>query len=1298
MTIRKLLSLCLLAISAFLLSIPASGQATTSLRGTVTDASGAIVAKANVMLTNLGTNQSRQTTTTDKGIYEFVSLLPGRYKLAVAAPGFNTSVESDLELKVDLPATSNVQLKVGAATQTLEVTGEAPLLNTVDSSVGHNMGNTEIEQIPLLGENMPLLLSFQPGVAYNGDKYLADNYDTRAGAVNGEHSDQNNIQLDGVDDNDQFNGYSFIGVLPSTQFSVQEFRVTTSNYTAEQGHSAGAQITMVTKSGTNKFHGNLYEFNRNTIGNANDFFLKNSQLANGEPNVPQKLVHNTFGGTIGGPLIKDRLFFFFNYEGHRQAYATSQFLNIPSSTLRDGIIQYQCAGGASACPGTSVIGASGKSYPIQAGWTALGPSQLAAMDPLGIGPSPVSLQYFNSFPQPNAAASLDAPNYGGYRWAAPTSLKENWYIGRLDYNLTKNGNHTLFFRGAVRNDNDTPVTGAPFLPGQQAELTTKDLSKGFVAGYTGAFSSHLVNNFRYGLTHQSVGNIGNSSQPWVFMRDLSQGITYSSKYTDPVHNIADTMSWQKGAHNIQFGGNLLFIRRNDFNYSNSFSDVLTNADWVDTGGFAETGSPLDPISGGHPAIDSSSDHLYDFPLAAMMGIGSEMDAVYNYRVTSTTSANAMAQGDPVVRHWATDTYNLFVQDTWQLRQNLTLSFGLNYQLMTPITETAGQEVAPNVNIGSWFNQRGAAMLAGQPDNSIAPISFQPAGSYYGRAGLYSAQTKNFAPRLGLSWSPNPDWGWLKKLTGNNATVIRAGAGMYYDNFGPALAMSYDAAGSFGLTSQQSNPASSLSICNPNPGYTGPYPCGASLPAPRITGMNTIPFGDPSFPVAPSSTYPVQPPSGAASGEAIAHGIDQSIKTPYSSALNLSIQRELPGRMVLDVGYVGHMGHRILGLDDVAAPLNIYDPKTGVDYFTAATRFSQLARANVPYSAITPQMVGPTASFWTDMFTGTGPFGACGGGTTTSMLASMYSQFTGPCNLYNETSALYNFDLYSKYGITPVGGLNSYYNGQYSSLYAWRSIGKSNYNALQVSLHKDMSNGILFGFNYTYSKSLDIESQAERGAHFLTDSIINAWSPNQMYAPSDFDLRHQVNGYWVAELPVGRGKRLGGNMNKFADQLIGGWQLAGTARWSSGYPTSILMAYVWPTNWDEMGWANRTSTPLQTGTTIINGIPWAFKDPTAAAQLPSAGGPFDFAYPGQSGQRNNIRGDGYFGIDANLSKTWKIHESKSFQLRWSVFNVTNSARFDVYNYMQSEFDAGNFGQYTNTLTQPRIMEFTGIFTF
>jgi hypothetical protein len=269
--------------------------------------------------------------------------------------------------------------------------------------------------------------------------------------VNGERSDQNNISLDGVSNNNEFAGYAFTGVLPTTPFSVDEFRVTTSNYGASEGRSSGAQIALVTKGGTNKLHGSLYEFNRNGVGEANDFFLKGTQVSNGLPNRPTQLVWNNYGGTIGGPILKDRLFFFFNYEGHRQNVEGSVERSVPSPLLQDGIIQYQCDT-ASACPGMNVIGASGTSYPIQAGNYALGPNQLTQMDALGIGPSKGALAYFQTYPKANDPNYGDAPNFAGYRFAAPTTTRENWYIGRLDYKLTQNGNHTLFFRGTGVDD------------------------------------------------------------------------------------------------------------------------------------------------------------------------------------------------------------------------------------------------------------------------------------------------------------------------------------------------------------------------------------------------------------------------------------------------------------------------------------------------------------------------------------------------------------------------------------------------------------------------------------------------------------------------------------------------------------------------------------------------------------------------------------------------------------------------------------------------------------------------------
>ncbi|HEX5424207.1 MAG TPA: carboxypeptidase-like regulatory domain-containing protein, partial [Candidatus Acidoferrales bacterium] len=241
------------------------GQATTSLRGTVTDPSGAAIPNATVRLTNTDTSASRTTVTTAQGDYAFPDVLPGNYSLDVEAGGFAKYHQSGLTLLVHLPATADVHMKVGTAQETVTVTEKAPIINRTDATVGQTMGTTPIENLPLQAENTVLLLSLQPGVVYNGENLLQGTYDTRAGSVNGERSDQNNITLDGVSNNDEFSNYAFNGILPTTPFSVQEFRVTTSNYGATEGHTAGAQIAMVTKSGTNAFHGNLYEFNRNTL-------------------------------------------------------------------------------------------------------------------------------------------------------------------------------------------------------------------------------------------------------------------------------------------------------------------------------------------------------------------------------------------------------------------------------------------------------------------------------------------------------------------------------------------------------------------------------------------------------------------------------------------------------------------------------------------------------------------------------------------------------------------------------------------------------------------------------------------------------------------------------------------------------------------------------------------------------------------------------------------------------------------------------------------------------------------------
>lgn len=1326
---RRLSQLAILGLISLCASI-VWGQATTSLSGTVTDPSGSAIRGAQVTIANASTGFTRTTKTGADGTYSFHEVLPGTYTLSVESRGFSKFEETGVDLRVDLPATANIQMKVGATTETVSVTATAPILNTTDPSMGNTMGSHEIENLPLPAENNVLLLSLQPGVAFNSDQnsYLTSTYDTRAGMVNGERSDQNNISLDGVSNNNEFTGYAFNGILPTTPFSVDEFRVTTSNYEATEGRSSGAQIAMVTKGGTNQFHGTLYEFNRNGVGEANDFFVKNTELFNSQPNRPQQLVWNNFGATIGGPVLKNRLFFFFNYDGRRLNVGQSVARIVPSTMLQDGVIQYECtlnpdgSLNTTLCPGTgAATGQSGKTYPIPVGYNALGPTQLAALDPLGIGVSKGALAYFRTYPQPNTQANVgDYPNFGTYRFSAPTTQHTNWYIGRIDYKITQNGNHTLFFRGTGV---DEHYANSPFVPGRPPESQNLVLSKGFVAGYTSLWGSHLVNNIRYGLTRESFGTSGDSNLPWVLVRDLDQDIAYSSGDTAPVHNIVDNVDWTKGSHSFQFGFNFLLSRLNTYDYGANFSDALTNADWIAEGGFANKNDGFNPACIAEkfsnctaadtlPGVDPGFNHAYDFPLAGLIGLESEVDGVFNYKI-GASGGSTIPQNQPILRHWAVDNYNFFFQDTWKARRDLSITYGLNYQLMTPMTETAGQEVTPTINMGNWFNQRQAAMYKGIPDNQVLGgqlIGFGPAGSSYGKPGLYGVQTKNFAPRLGIAWAPHVASGWMNKLFGDDKTSIRAGAGMYYQNFGPELATTYSQGGEYGVTTVSSNPSASLPL----------------IKAPRVgssaADMNTIPLSLLSTCCSKNLTPPsnISFPQVPPQSFAITHGIDQSLKTPYSYALDLSVERQLPGRMTLDVAYVGHFSHRLLVLDDVAEPMNLVDPKSGISYFQAARQLSSLWRHNVPESSINASTVGPTAAYWQNMLQAQNSYTlACStGATTTNLLEAVYDIFGPGCgSLYNETTGNFLIDVVGLPSYLKTGPY-SFYNSQYSSLWDWRSIAWSNYNALQVSLNKQMSNGVMFGLNYTYSHALDIESMSERATHYLTNSVINAWSPGQMYGPGDADLRHQINGYWLVSLPFGRGRALVGNAHGALDALVGGWRLGGTTRWNSGFPVSVFQGYVWPTNWDEMGWSDLTGAPLRSGTIIGNGslqssgvynnngvqtgVPNIFKNPNCVSTNPApcARGAFDYAYPGESGSRNVVRGDGYMATDMNLSKQLKVPhtESHTLELRWSVFNVFNNTRFDPFS-MQDEWDVpGSFGNYSQTLTQPRRMEFAGIYRF
>jgi hypothetical protein len=861
-----------LAMAAGLAQYSTSQTASTSLRGTVT-ATGSVIAGAAVTIENVESNSKRTAVTDAQGDYQFLFVAPGTYSLAVATKGFELYRQAGLQLLVNTPATANVRLRVGAATETVNVSSEMPALDTVDASLGNSFSQTQVRQIPLEGRNVPDLLSLQAGVAYTGNRPDIDkDQDTRNGAVNGARSDQSNITLDGVDVNNQSSGYAFTSVLPVTLDSVQEFRVTTSNYNADQGVGSGAQVSLVTKSGTNSFHGSVYEYHRNTVTSANDYFVKQAELATGQPNTPDKLLRNIFGASLGAPIKKNRLFFFANYEGTRQREQESTVRTIPTPSLCQGQIRYATAAG-------NIV--------------TLSPSQLQSLDPLGLGINPAieNSSHTGYFDRTfctgqfvaNDPSVGDGLNYSGYRFRAPISLNNNAFIARVDYHLTADGKHDVFWRGALQNLSNP---GAPFLPGSPPEQTISDHSKGFVVGYTAFISPTINNTFHWGFTRESTGILGNSNQPWNEFYGLDQGIFYSHSAQTPVHNLLDDFSWTRGRHILQFGGNVGYARDPRVSFEHSFSLGKGATNWMSPTGFANTGGYLDPANLNLP--EPASSPQYDYPVLGLLGMVSDVVGNYNY----DKNGNVLQAGTPVKRNYGLNWYEMYGQDAFRVKPNLTITYGLRWSLFPPPWEVNGFQASPacvpainpvtgcppgSSNLGTQFSQNVNNMRNGIGYSGTPLVSFILGGAANNGPGFYNFEKSDLSPRISIAYSPRPELGWLRKLVGDNdSTVIRAGFSRMYDRPGLQLLSTFDANAPGGLAATVQNPCCSPSYF-PFPGQGGVpgsnYDNAAGVP--RITNINQIPTVNQYGGIRPTGTRMYSREHSPAQSED--HGLPESTR-------------------------------------------------------------------------------------------------------------------------------------------------------------------------------------------------------------------------------------------------------------------------------------------------------------------------------------------------------------------------------------------------------------------------------------
>jgi hypothetical protein len=1259
----------------------------STIRGTITDPSGAVVAGATVTITNLQTNQSRSQVTKSSGTYSFELIPPGEYKVEIEAKGFQKSVVSRVQAEVGSVAEVSQTLQVGEVKTTVvvEVGSSAAKVNTQDATLGNTIENRQIMELPMEARNVLSLLTLQPAV-------------TRGGYVAGARSDQSNITLDGVDINESQTNDIASPVLRLNAEATEEFRVNTVNANANEGRSSAAQINLVTKSGTNQWHGALFEFYRGTLFEANDWFSNNA----GVPRTP--LVRNTYGGALGGPIKKDKLFFFYSYEGRKDATATAVTRIVPLASLGQGILNYQyCVDASCNTRAKSSLNLAQNQQVYSA--TGINPAALTALAAAAA-----------KFPA-NDPTVGDGLNTGGFRFNAPTPVSLSSHFARLDYVPTRNQN--VFLR---LNAIDDHATRTEWLPGTVSPATWSHPS-GLAAGHTWSIGNNIVNNVRYGYTREAFSNTGDSTGNDISFRFVFQPTSqeHNLSRVTAVHNITDDVSWIHGKHIFQFGANIRAVGNSRVTFANAFDNAITNpsfylgaGDHISTDfqsfldgqhlvGDSRPCTDKNGVTINPPPCDQSLSSIAQIQNAATAIIGRFSQYTANF--TFNKDGSLFPSGTASARTFATQSYEMYFQDAWKFRPHLTFTMGLRYSLERPVYETHGFEVQPTIPLSTYFQDRLAA--AAQGTNFSAPITVNRSGPVNGGKPMYNWDPTNFQPRIAVAWSPSYSHGLLHALFGEgNRSVVRGGFSITNDYYGQALAVDWDLNNTLGFTSNFTTPANSFDTV------------GGNL-APLFTSFNQNVQTLPRVVVPGNLTFPLSQPLDE--GERIETSVDSNLRAPTEYVWNMTFERQVASGTKLSISYIGRMARHLLARRDVAAFNNIVDPKSGMDWYTAGTMLEKQRQQGVPTDQIASipffENLFPAgmATIMNNFF-GLDPVcsakdpnpGFVPTWTNTQVFYAMQSRTpSNPCAFFagnDWTDAQAQIDQV----LASNGFPTRFMQPQYGALSAWSTIGNSDYNGLTVSLRQRLRS-LTMDVNYTFSHSYDDASGLQTAGGFGSAFIVNPIRQSTWYGPSDFDIRHQINATAVWEVPFGKGRAFLSTANRAVQALVGGWQFSGIYRWNTGLPLGT-MPYDdarWATNWNVQ--ANVTATgPIQTCPDRSN-VPKLFG---TGCDLKAIYQSFRNAFPGESGPRNYLRAPGYMNGDLGLGKTFDMpwSEGQKLQLRWEVFNVANYQPFGTIDGSRTGFGVvrdpklrnaippANWSNFTAIQGSPRVMQVAARFSF
>jgi hypothetical protein len=1286
-------------------AIPAWAQTanTALVLGTVTDPAGAVVPNAKAQLINIATNETKEMETNSAGQFTFPGVAPGTYKVTITKTGFGTFVETNLIVDVNKSYTVDVKLEIRSSNEIVEVSAGAQAeLQTTDAVVGSVVGGQMLTRLPTLNRDATELLTLQPG----STPYDATGFGNNGGTIAGARSDQNTTTLDGIDitDNVIAGGANEAPIIPAAVETMDEFRVGVTNANATFGRSSGGQISLISQSGTNNYHGTAYWFHQNDNLNANTWENNHTPDGKGHSFIAKPEQRDNRGGiSFGGPLKHDKTFVFGNYEV-RRFYQALQFTRlVPSPSLKQGILTF-----------------NGVPYDLKTS-TACGSGGNLACDPRGLGISPTVQALWNLMPggNDNTVPGADGVNILGLRGTVPAPQKNDavsfkldhaftskvHFFGRYSYyrNLSPNGGQIDLRGSSASNPSDSNLRGDSIISGLDWQIRPNLLNT-FRGGWVRSRQDFTVIRPSTSAAQLKLAGTASSASQTGFIA-LAPGLATGSGFLDTAVDVdtqrarhqaiydsnkqyGDFLTWTKGKHTMVGGGEIRWlptIHDRDDKVIGSLNSLVAALDGDHNFSIPAANRP--------PGIASSEVNKWDRLYAASLGLVDNVGIL----TASDGNLNPLPFGSTLIARTTLRAYDFFYQDTWRMSPSLTLTYGLSYGWQTTPQERDGKQtfMVDNSNgnkiltAKDYLDAKAAAAAAG---NFYDPtIGYLPIRSS-GRSNVFNVDYGDFAPRFSIAWNPTYQSGFMARILGNRKTVIRSGYGIAYDRI--------NTVGSVIIPMLGVGFAQTLSVGSPLCNASGTLGAGCN-PAPGLSGSGANP-GLASFRVGVDGSIPTPTPLGKQKipvvpqgflAETLSFANDPDFKVGRSHMIDFTIQREMRGNMLLEVGYIGRLARDLLNnVNFNSSPIMFKDKVSGQTFAQAYDAMSAQVRAGVS-PALPNGSPNPTfkvQQWFENLLPGFGV--GCGPvdpitmkATNTTSSACVATSFAGDFSSFNVSDLFLNMDAFRLFAL----GAPTFNNLTILDMFVRTHRDFSNYHAAFLALHNRGWHGVQWDANYTFSKSLDQIGTVQNSASYFASSF----NPAFEYGPSFFDRTHVFNLTYNYDLPFGGHHRLSSSHSAF-NKIIGGWYTSGIFRANSGAPLTVVegqsgsslgggLIFGFPQSAIPIAGPNSFGGGSHSGVCAGPGNPGSTGDGPNCKSLYQPGTaltgtglnyfgnpttaindfrPILLASDGRTGRSQPLRGFGLWNLDLRIGKETKFSERYGVEFSAALFNAFNHVNF------------------------------------